>query len=91
MEVPPAQAVAAALLWTRATTRNTFVNLCRREPRWNPEELPPEPGYTLEPQDDRHTLMTIHHALLPPKLIGGHQQGWTRIAEQLDDILRVRS
>jgi len=48
---------------------------------------------TLEPQDDTHTVMTmtIHHALLPPELIGGHQQGWTRIAEQLDDILRARS
>jgi uncharacterized protein YndB with AHSA1/START domain len=58
---------------------------------WAPSDQDSVVTVTLEPQDDRHTLMTIHHALLPPELIGGHQQGWTRIAEQLDDILRARS
>ena len=39
---------------------------------------------TLEPHgEDNETLMTIHHALLPPGLIDRHQSGWVRIAEQL--------
>jgi uncharacterized protein YndB with AHSA1/START domain len=37
---------------------------------------------TLEPRGDE-TLMTIHHALLPPDLTEQHQSGWARIAEQL--------
>jgi uncharacterized protein YndB with AHSA1/START domain len=56
---------------------------------WAPSDRDSVVTVTLEPQDDRHTLMTIHHALLPPELIGDHQRGWTRIAEQLDDILRA--
>lgn len=38
---------------------------------------------TLDPRGDNGTLMTIHHALLPPHLIDQHQTGWARIAEQL--------
>jgi uncharacterized protein YndB with AHSA1/START domain len=38
---------------------------------------------TLESTGNNETLMTIHHALLPPELIDQHQSGWARIAEQL--------
>ena len=38
---------------------------------------------TFEPRGDTETLMTIHHALLPPDLTDQHQSGWDRIAEQL--------
>jgi uncharacterized protein YndB with AHSA1/START domain len=61
---------------------------------WNCSLWPPSARgsvvtVTLEPHEDKHTLMTIHHALLPPELIGDHQNGWTRIAQQLDDILQA--
>jgi uncharacterized protein YndB with AHSA1/START domain len=39
---------------------------------------------TLEPHGDEQTLMTIHHAHVPPELVDGHQRGWTLIADQLD-------
>jgi uncharacterized protein YndB with AHSA1/START domain len=44
---------------------------------------------TLDPRGDNETLMTIHHALLPPDLIDQHQTGWVRIAEQLAAKLGV--
>lgn len=42
---------------------------------------------TLEPRGQDQTLMTIHHALLPPELIAQHHHGWARIAEQLEEEL----
>jgi uncharacterized protein YndB with AHSA1/START domain len=42
---------------------------------------------TLEPRGEGETLMTIHHALLPPGTIDQHRSGWARIAEQLDAAL----
>jgi uncharacterized protein YndB with AHSA1/START domain len=37
---------------------------------------------TLEALGDSETIMTIHHAMLPPGLTGQHQSGWAQIAEQ---------
>jgi uncharacterized protein YndB with AHSA1/START domain len=45
---------------------------------------------TLQPHGEGHTLMTIEHAQLPPQWRGDHQQGWTRIAGQLDARLTAR-
>jgi uncharacterized protein YndB with AHSA1/START domain len=45
---------------------------------------------TLEAHGDKQTLMTIHHALLPPDLVAGHEDGWARIAEQLEESFRAR-
>ena len=39
---------------------------------------------TLEPHGDEQTLMTIHHAALPPDVLDSHRSGWARISEQLD-------
>ncbi len=36
------------------------------------------------------TLMTIHHAQLPPPLADGHRRGWDRIGTQLEGHLRDR-
>jgi uncharacterized protein YndB with AHSA1/START domain len=44
---------------------------------------------TLEPHGEGQTLMTIHHSLLPPDLIGQHSAGWARIADQLAAELAV--
>jgi uncharacterized protein YndB with AHSA1/START domain len=38
---------------------------------------------TLEPTGDSETIMTIHHAMLPPDLTDQHLAGWKQIAEQL--------
>jgi uncharacterized protein YndB with AHSA1/START domain len=51
-----------------------------------------EPGdsvvtVTLEPHGADATLMTIHHALLPPAQVANHQVGWATIADQLADAL----
>ena len=49
----------------------------------------PDPSLTsvvhvfLEPRDNKQTLMTIQHTLLPPGLVGQHQRGWVAIAHQL--------
>jgi uncharacterized protein YndB with AHSA1/START domain len=42
---------------------------------------------TLEAHGDSDTLMTIHHAMLPPDLISQHRSGWEQIAEQLAEEL----
>jgi len=42
---------------------------------------------TLTPHGDEQTLMTIHHAKLPPDVLGSHQNGWALIGEQLEDWL----
>jgi uncharacterized protein YndB with AHSA1/START domain len=46
---------------------------------------------TLEPHGPAQTLMTIHHALLPPPLVDDHQRGWAQIAKQLAHKLQVPS
>ncbi len=38
---------------------------------------------TLLPHGDEQTLMTIHHAKLPPDVLDSHQNGWALIGEQL--------
>jgi uncharacterized protein YndB with AHSA1/START domain len=45
---------------------------------------------TLEPHGGLDTLMTIHHARVPPEYLANHERGWTLIAEQLDHVLRRR-
>ena len=45
---------------------------------------------TLEPQGLGQTLMTIHHALLPPEHVTNHEDGWTKIEQQLSEVLRRR-
>jgi len=42
---------------------------------------------TLTPHGDEQTLMTIHHAKLPPDVLDSHQNGWALIGEQLEDWL----
>jgi len=42
---------------------------------------------TLTPHGDEQTLMTIHHAKLPPNALDGNQNGWARISEQLEGWL----
>jgi uncharacterized protein YndB with AHSA1/START domain len=42
---------------------------------------------TLTPHGDKQTLMTIHHAKLPPDVLDSHQNGWALIGEQLEDWL----
>jgi uncharacterized protein YndB with AHSA1/START domain len=37
----------------------------------------------LEPHPDGQTLMTIHHAQLPPDLVERYQSGWAGVARQL--------
>jgi len=46
---------------------------------------------TLEPHGDESTLMTIHHAQLPPTVVDGHTNGWTLIAAQLESGLTGRT
>ena len=45
---------------------------------------------SFEPHGESDTLMTIHHAQLPPKQIDGHRRGWAAIAEQLGLVLDLR-
>jgi uncharacterized protein YndB with AHSA1/START domain len=45
---------------------------------------------TLEPHGRMDTLMTIHHALLPPENVANHKRGWTLIAEQLGEVMPRR-
>jgi uncharacterized protein YndB with AHSA1/START domain len=45
---------------------------------------------TLEPHGGTDTLMTIHHAQLPPQHVENHQRGWAAIAEQLGVVLGIR-
>jgi hypothetical protein len=42
---------------------------------------------TLTPHGDEQTLMTIHHAKLPPDVLDSNQNGWALISEQLEDWL----
>jgi hypothetical protein len=42
---------------------------------------------TLTPHGDEQTLMTIHHAKLPPDALDSNQNGWARISEQLEGWL----
>ncbi len=46
---------------------------------------------TLEPHGAEDTLMTIHHARLPPALVDDHDNGWGLIGEQLEGWLATRS
>jgi uncharacterized protein YndB with AHSA1/START domain len=59
---------------------------------WNwmaPEPATPDSivTVTLEPHGDGQTLMTIHHALLPPDLAERYQAGWTGVARQLSSYI----
>jgi uncharacterized protein YndB with AHSA1/START domain len=45
---------------------------------------------TLEPYGGTDTLMTIHHAQLPPQHVDNHERGWAAIAEQLEIVLKLR-
>jgi hypothetical protein len=42
------------------------------------------------PHGDEQTLMTIHHAKLPPDVLDSHQNGWVLIGKQLGDWLTRR-
>jgi len=42
---------------------------------------------TLTPHGDEQTLMTIHHAKLPPDALDSNQNGWALISEQLENWL----
>jgi uncharacterized protein YndB with AHSA1/START domain len=42
---------------------------------------------TLTPHGDEQTLMTIHHAKLPPDALDSNQNGWALISEQLESWL----
>jgi len=42
---------------------------------------------TLEPHGDKQTLMTIHHAKLPPEVMADHENGWALIGEQFEGRL----
>jgi uncharacterized protein YndB with AHSA1/START domain len=46
---------------------------------------------TFQPYGELDTLMTIHHALLPPMHVANHEHGWELIAQQLDEALRRRA
>ena len=54
---------------------------------WDDPTLQSIVTVTLEPQHRTQTLMTIHHALVPPDTITQHQGGWALIAEQLTTTL----
>ena len=58
---------------------------------WPDPQLESVVAVTLEPHGRAQTLMTIHHTLLPPGSIADHQEGWTQVAEQLDDALPGRA
>jgi Activator of Hsp90 ATPase homolog 1-like protein len=45
---------------------------------------------SLEPYGEDQTLMTIHHALLPKPSIDAHEQGWSRVAAQVEARLGAR-
>jgi uncharacterized protein YndB with AHSA1/START domain len=45
---------------------------------------------TLEPEGGTDTLMTIHHAQLPPQYLENHERGWAAIAQQLGMVLELR-
>jgi uncharacterized protein YndB with AHSA1/START domain len=42
---------------------------------------------TFEPVGEDETLMSIEHSLLPPDLVDTHQNGWTKICDQLAGAL----
>jgi hypothetical protein len=50
-----------------------------------------QPGYSswrrTHHRGDRPS--SYHHALLPPDLVIGHEDGWARIADQLEARLRA--
>jgi uncharacterized protein YndB with AHSA1/START domain len=50
---------------------------------WEPSDPDSMVTVMLEPHGDEHTLMTIQHTQLPPKLVDGHRDGWTAIGNQL--------
>jgi uncharacterized protein YndB with AHSA1/START domain len=52
---------------------------------WEPTASDSVVTIILEPHQDDETLMTIHHAQLPPLEIDGHERGWFKVAEQLED------
>jgi uncharacterized protein YndB with AHSA1/START domain len=45
---------------------------------------------TLEPHGEEETIMTIHHAPLPPASVGDYRQGWAEIGEKLEERLHHR-
>ena len=46
---------------------------------------------TLEPHGHEQTMMTIHHAKLPPELVEDHRNGWNKISDQIQDWLTTRA
>jgi uncharacterized protein YndB with AHSA1/START domain len=54
---------------------------------WEPTDLESVVTVTFEPHGDGHTVMTIHHAQLPPKVVDDHRHGWTLIGDQLEGRL----
>jgi uncharacterized protein YndB with AHSA1/START domain len=57
---------------------------------WEPTDPDSVVTVLLEPRGADHTLMTIRHAQLPPKLVDDHQGGWTAIGDQLEAWLGRR-
>ncbi len=57
---------------------------------WEPSDPDSVVTVLFEPHGDGHTLMTIQHDQLPPKLVDGHQRGWTAIGQQLEAWLDRR-
>ncbi len=51
---------------------------------WDPPAPDSIVTVLLEPHPGDQTLMTIHHAQLPPNLIDRHRHGWELIALQLE-------
>jgi uncharacterized protein YndB with AHSA1/START domain len=51
----------------------------------------PRPATTvsvnLDPHGSGNTLMTIRHAMLPADVRDRHERGWTKIADQLADVV----
>lgn len=54
---------------------------------WDPPAPDSIVTVLLEPFGDDETLMTINHAQLPPDLVERHQNGWGRIAVQVEAAL----
>jgi uncharacterized protein YndB with AHSA1/START domain len=54
---------------------------------WEPATPDSIVTVTLEPHADGQTLMTIHHAQLPPDLVERYQNGWPGVARQLVEHL----
>jgi uncharacterized protein YndB with AHSA1/START domain len=52
---------------------------------WEPPAADSVVTVLLEPHRDDHTVMTIHHAQLPPFQFDSHDRGWAKVAEQLED------